>query len=215
MRDFFVKMALACALAFPSLAAAQDISSRQIDQLVALETRVLVAQSAQRLAALITPRQRPEDLMANTGRTTVSYTADWLAAQPKATGGPEWRCLAEALYFEARGETLKGQFAVAEVIANRVDSKRFPDTFCKVINQGTGRKYACQFTYTCDGLPENISEPRAFVRVGKVARAILDGAKRPLTGGATFYHTTAVSPKWARVFKRTAKIGVHVFYRRG
>jgi spore germination cell wall hydrolase CwlJ-like protein len=137
----------------------------------------------------------------------------WLDQQPKATGGPEWQCLAEALYFEARGETVKGQFAVAEVIMNRVESERFPASACGVINQGTGKKYQCQFTYTCDGLKEVIAEPRAWDRVSKVARAVLDGRAPELTDGATHYHTTAVRPKWARVYTRTAEIGVHIFYR--
>ncbi len=145
--------------------------------------------------------------------TSIKYDADWLSSQPTASGGKEWQCLAEALYFEARGETVKGQFAVAEVIMNRVDSARYPDSVCGVIHQGTGRKYACQFTFTCDGIPETISEPAAYRRVGKVAKLMLSGAPRNLTDGATHYHTTAVSPRWARVFPKTAKIGVHVFYR--
>ena len=142
------------------------------------------------------------------------YNAAWLDAQKVATGGAQWKCLAEALYFEARGETVKGQFAVAEVIMNRVDSGRFPDSICAVINQGTGRKYQCQFTYTCDGVPERIHEPKAWERVGKVARAVIDGvAPRDLTDGATHYHTTAVRPRWSRTYTKTALIGVHLFYR--
>ncbi len=142
-----------------------------------------------------------------------SYSKNWLDAQPPATGGAQWRCLSEALYFEARGETVKGQFAVAEVILNRVKSERYPDTLCAVINQGTGRKFQCQFTYTCDGHKEVIAERKAFERVSKVARAVLDGADANLTSGATHYHTTAVRPSWSRVYKQTARIGVHVFYR--
>nr|WP_245989806.1 cell wall hydrolase [Litoreibacter meonggei] len=140
--------------------------------------------------------------------------ASTLRALPSATGGPQWRCLTEALYFEARGETVRGQIAVAEVILNRVSSSRFPDTVCGVIRQGTGRKFACQFTYTCDGRPEKVSEPAAFDRVGKIARMMLNGAPRKLSGGATFYHTTAVNPSWARKFRRTARHGVHLFYAR-
>jgi len=145
--------------------------------------------------------------------TPVSFTRRWLAAQPKATGGEDWKCLSQALYFEARGESVKGQFAVAEVILNRVKSSRFPDTVCGVIRQGTGRKYQCQFTYTCDGNSERIREPGAYQSVGKVARTALDGRVDGFTGGATHYHTTAVRPKWSRVYKRTARIGVHLFYR--
>merc|ERR1711964_664962 len=92
----------------------------------------------------------------------IEFTRSWLAKQPKASGGEQWKCLSEALYFEARGETIKGQFAVAEVILNRVKSRQFPSTLCNVINQGTGKKYQCQFTYPCDGNAEVISEPRAY-----------------------------------------------------
>lgn len=143
----------------------------------------------------------------------VSYTRAWVDAQPAPTGDANWACLAEALYFEARGETVKGQFAVAEVIMNRVRSSRFPDSLCGVINQGTGRKYQCQFTYTCDGHDEVIAEKQAYLRVSKIARAAIDGMGGDLTDGATYYHTTAVSPNWSRTFKRTAQIGVHLFYR--
>lgn len=145
--------------------------------------------------------------------TDVSFSRSWLDTQPTPTGNANWECLTEALYFEARGETLKGQFAVAEVIMNRVKSSRFPDDLCAVINQGTGRKYQCQFTFTCDGSPETISEPAAYENVGKVARAVMDGRAPALTSGATHYHTTAVNPRWSRVYNKTAAIGVHVFYR--
>ena len=143
----------------------------------------------------------------------VSYTREWLDQLPKATGDEDWKCLAEALYFEARGESVKGQFAVAEVILNRVKTSRFPDTLCGVIKQGTGKKYQCQFTYTCDGLKEVIREKKAYERVAKVARLAIDGAVTDLTDGATHYHTKAVRPSWSRVYKETARIGVHIFYR--
>lgn len=145
--------------------------------------------------------------------TKLQFTKAWIDARPEATGGSEFACLSEALYFEARGETVKGQFAVAEVILNRVKSSQFPDTVCGVINQGTGRRYQCQFTYTCDGHKEVIHEPKAYERVAKVARLMLDGVQADLTEGATYYHTTAVKPRWARSFTRTAKYGVHLFYR--
>ena len=143
----------------------------------------------------------------------VSYDAAWLAAQPAASGGAEWQCLAEALYFEARGETVAGQFAVAEVILNRRDLSAYPGTVCGVVNQGTGRRFACQFSYTCDGRADRISEPAAFARVGKIARLMLDGAPRELTEGATHFHTPGVRPAWARRFPQTARIGSHLFYR--
>lgn len=180
------------------------IAEGALTQLVRKEQRVLSALPTERLDALM---HRPS------GAGAITYSREFLANLPAAKGGAEWRCLAEALYFEARGETVKGQFAVAEVILNRVDSPRYPNSICGVINQGTGRKFACQFTYTCDGQKEVVHEPRAFERVGKVAKLMVNGAPRPLTKGATHYHTKAVAPKWSRKFPRTATIGVHHFYR--
>lgn len=142
-----------------------------------------------------------------------AYDREWLATLPSAKKNAQANCLAEALYFEARGESIKGQVAVAEVIMNRVKSSRFPDTVCGVIKQGTGRKYACQFTYTCDGNAEHIGEPAAYSRVAKIASAVISGLPRNLTDGATHYHTTAVNPNWARKFAHTTTIGVHRFYR--
>lgn len=141
------------------------------------------------------------------------YAEATLDALPVAKGGPEWQCLSEALYFEARGETVRGMFAVAEVILNRVDDPRFPSTVCGVVNQGTGERFRCQFTYTCDGRPETIGDKRAYARIGKISRLMLDGAARRLTEGATHYHTRAVKPKWSKVFPKTTIIGDHVFYR--
>lgn len=196
---YFLGVLLAFALALPAMA---DTS---IKQLLSREKRALGAIPSSELDVLM---QRP------TGAGNISYSASWLASQPKASGGAQWACLAEALYFEARGESVKGQVAVAEVILNRVDSKYFPNSVCGVVKQGTGRKYACQFTYTCDGRKDVIREKAAYALVGKVAKLMLDGAPRVLTRGATYYHTKAVRPKWSRKFQRTATIGVHYFYRR-
>jgi len=154
----------------------------------------------------VRPKAKPKYL-------DIDYSRAWIDRQPKATGNEQWQCLSEALYFETRGETVKGQFAVAEVIMNRVKSTHFPNTLCGVIKQGTGKRYQCQFTYTCDGHAEVIAEPEAFERAAKVASSIIDGVAGNLTNGATHYHTTAVRPAWARVYTHTASIGVHRFYR--
>jgi len=190
-----------------------DAISGDLSKLLGAERVALNGLATSKIDALASPR---------VGRVStrglrapqIEYSRTWLASQPRANGGNEWSCLTEALYFEARGETVKGQFAVAEVILNRVDSQRFPNSVCGVVNQGTGRKFACQFTYTCDGRAERVTEPAAYEQVGKVARAAMAGAPRRLTAGATFYHTNAVSPRWARKFRRTTTIGVHRFYRR-
>ena len=145
----------------------------------------------------------------NNAPASVAQVADKLGVKSVEA----WRCLAEAIYFEARGESTRGQVAVAEVILNRVDSRRYPKTVCKVVKQGTGKRNLCQFTYTCDGIPDRIHEKRAFLKAAKIAKLMLDGRPRVLTGNATHYHTTAVSPRWSKKLTKTALIGDHIFYR--
>jgi len=137
-----------------------------------------------------------------------------LEALPIATGGQEWQCLTEALYFEARGESIPGIFAVAEVILNRRDSTKFPSSVCKVISQGVRKgSRACQFSYKCDGASEVYHEKQAQALVAKIAQIVLDQRAPLLTSGATYYHANFVSPRWARKFTNTAVIGKHLFYR--
>ena len=128
----------------------------------------------------------------------------------------EWACLAEAIYFEARGEPLDGQIAVAEVILNRVDSHKYPDTVCEVVKQGAPKDVAgggCQFSYNCDGIANDMTEKAAYERIGKIAWLMLDDGPRELTDTALFYHADYVNPSWARAFIRTAEIGQHIFYK--
>ncbi|MCO8146233.1 cell wall hydrolase [Rhodovulum tesquicola] len=209
---------LAAALVFSAGVAEAEMTASQSNdptammgenmaRLLGVERRALKAVDDRRIKRLAT---RKTD---RRGGGVPRYDAAWLAAQPSARGGDEWQCLTEALYFEARGESVEGQFAVAEVILNRVASPAYPDSVCGVIRQGTGKRYQCQFSYTCDGRAEVIREPAAYQRMGKIARVMLEGAPRPLTGGATHYHTKAVQPRWASAFPRTATIGVHHFYR--
>ncbi|MEI4486012.1 cell wall hydrolase [Frigidibacter sp. MR17.14] len=139
-------------------------------------------------------------------------SASWLARQPAPQGDAQFQCLATALYFEARGEPLAGQAAVAEVILNRVEDANYPKTICGVVNQGGGG--SCQFSYTCDGKSDAIGDRSAWDVAGRIARAMIDGAPRDLTEGATHFHTPRVKPTWARSFVKTATIGDHIFYRR-
>jgi len=138
-------------------------------------------------------------------------TEAWLMAQPAPTVDAEWQCLTEALYFEARGESLNGQIAVAEVILNRVDSPLYPRSICGVVKQRGGG--GCQFSYVCDGRADRMREKGAADLAGRISRAMLDGAPRLLTDGATHFHTRAVRPGWSRRFDQTASIGAHLFYR--
>ena len=184
------------------------VPSVELEAALRHENAMVSAMPLSRVAVLTSPRpeERPKG-------SQVRYSGRWLRSLAKPTGGKQWACLAEAIYFEARGEPVEGQFAVAEVILNRVDSPKFPNSICKVVRQGTGRKHACQFSYNCDGKLEHIANGEAYDQAKRVARVSMDRKTRPLTKGATFYHATFVSPSWARSFQHVATIGVHKFYK--
>ena len=151
------------------------------------------------------------------GLTKVRRPSDWtpsrLLSLPIPKSNKQMSCLAEALYFEARGEPIKGQLAVGEVILNRVDDARYPGSICNVINQGTGRRFACQFTYTCDGKLETVHEQKPYEMALKIAKILMTTHDRKLTKGSTHYHSNYVNPRWSKKFERVAKFGRHIFYR--
>jgi len=122
-------------------------------------------------------------------------------------------CLAQNVYFEARNQPLAGQMAVISVTINRVNDKRFPNSICGVISEGSGRRNACQFSYNCDGKLEIIIEKDIYNRILKLSRLLLEPSARVLTDGATFFHAKAVNPSWAKKFKKTKEIGQHIFYK--
>ena len=126
----------------------------------------------------------------------------------------ELKCLSEALYFEARGEQIEGQIAVADVIINRKNSSYFPNTICGVVSEGSHRRHACQFSYNCDGKLELIYDKKTYGRIVKLSSMILNGAFSDVTKGATFFHASEVSPSWSKKFKKTRKIGRHIFYKK-
>jgi hypothetical protein len=215
-RRFFAAL---CAALFTSVVPAwADVtvssSTPPVDAAIGTRLGALMGVETSSLAGLSRDRIRrlgaPYTGQGAAGRVMSAAELDRMG---RARGNAQWRCLTEALYFEARGETIEGQYAVAEVILNRVDNANYPGSICEVVNQGTGRRYACQFTYTCDGIPEVVTDQRAWNRLGHIARIMMDGAPRDLTRGATHYHADWVSPNWARVYPRTARYGQHIFYR--
>lgn len=142
------------------------------------------------------------------------YDRDRLLARPAPTRTDrDFVCLKEAIYHEARGEDVLGQFAVAEVILNRVDSPFYPDTPCGVVHQNAHMTNACQFSYACNGRSRAMSEREARIIAAQIADILLSGAPRELTHGATHFHASRVTPSWSRVYDRTARIGEHIFYR--
>jgi len=124
------------------------------------------------------------------------------------------KCLAEAVYFEARGEAVRGQIAVAQVVMNRTFSGFYPSTVCGVVYQNKHRHYACQFTFACDNVADVVREPDMWDRARKIAKAMLDGQLwLPEVGKSTHYHAYWVHPSWVSEMKKMYKFGVHTFYR--
>jgi spore germination cell wall hydrolase CwlJ-like protein len=142
------------------------------------------------------------------------WTADGVSI-PKGGLSREASCLATAIYFEARGEPLKGQKAVAEVIMTRAGSGRYPGSICGVVYQNSNQHLACQFTFTCDGKADKPRDMASWTLAKTIAVAALTKAKnkRPITKWATHYHATYVNPRWASKLRKTARIGTHIFYR--
>jgi hypothetical protein len=125
------------------------------------------------------------------------------------------KCLADAVYFEARGEPFKGQQAVAQVVMNRVFSGYYPNDVCGVVYQNSGRHLACQFTFACEGKDLNkVDEPDMWEQAKQIAKDMLDGRIwLAEVGHATHYHAYWVHPSWVHEMTKLYKLGVHTFYR--
>jgi len=135
---------------------------------------------------------------------------------PESDRARELNCLARGIYFEARGEPIRGQLAVGRVILNRVKSKTYPDTVCEVVYQNKNRHNRCQFSFACDGKPDAIRERAEWGVILMHAAWLLasdvdDGSTR-LVRYATHYHADYVSPHWSRVLVLAGRIGHHLFY---
>lgn len=140
------------------------------------------------------------------------------AANPipdSARSNAERRCLAEAVYFEARGEPIRGQIAVAQVVINRLRNPAYPGTVCGVVYQNQHMRNACQFSFACDGIRDVVTDRDAWSIAQAIANSELDGTAIYLEeiGTATHYHANYVWPNWAPQMQRMAQIGVHIFYR--
>jgi spore germination cell wall hydrolase CwlJ-like protein len=133
---------------------------------------------------------------------------------PTVFSAKEQDCLSSAIYFESRGEIIKGQAAVAQVILNRVRNPAYPDTICGVVYQNEDWRNRCQFSFACDNIIDKIWNRDNWKTARDVAMAVTAGKIwMPEVGSATHYHATYVHPAWARTMKRVARIGQHIFYR--
>jgi spore germination cell wall hydrolase CwlJ-like protein len=162
-------------------------------------------------ALFTTPKARPDVPAEPTGPGDHWWAK--LLLPSEIYSADEQRCLAEAVYFEARSEPYKGQVAVAQVVLNRVRNPAYPNSVCGVVYQNKTMSNACQFSFACDGIRDIVRDRKAWALARKVARDVsFEGVRIADVGTATHYHATYVKPDWARVFTRKTRIGLHVFY---
>lgn len=138
---------------------------------------------------------------------------DAVSISAPLVNGKQKNCLATAIYFEARGESERGQRAVADVVLARVRSPGWPKTICGVVYQGSNRKTGCQFSFTCDGLPERPRGEAWDTAKEIAAEALASRKSKPVLSNAIYFHTKHCKPRWSKKMVRVASIGSHIFYR--
>lgn len=141
---------------------------------------------------------------------------DWAATPLPAAAfsAREQQCLASGIYFEARGESVRGQAAVAQVILNRVRNPAYPGTICGVVYQNKDWRNRCQFSFACDNIRDRVRSEEHWKVARDVAMATTAGKIwLKEVGSATHYHAIYVRPRWARTMEKVGRIGLHVFYR--
>jgi len=162
--------------------------------------------------AAVLDDQAPIALVPLLGEKDHDWAADPL---PLSTySDREQHCLTAGIYFEARGEPVRGQAAVAQVILNRVRNPEYPNTACGVVYQNKDWRNRCQFSFACDRIKDNIRDPERWKIAQYVARETTEGRIwLKEVGSSTHYHATYVKPRWARSMEKVSKIGLHIFYR--
>ena len=215
-------------LVFTPLAHAKDKADGFIAFAAAHNAEVGISASAKAVASLSAPAQKQTTEAVETAGSGVSNAAMELASQSTRTlsvdadSARALRCLAEGIYFEARGEPWSGQLAVGRVILNRVKSRNYPATVCDVVYQNRHMHNRCQFSFACDGKPDTISNSKVWNRARGYAAWLLANVAngddvseyRVLASleTATHYHADYVQPRWAQFLELTARIGNHIFY---
>jgi hypothetical protein len=166
------------------------------------------------------PRPDPETVLGwLDGRALGQFAPgqhDWVQNQLPISvfTAKEQKCLAQGIYFEARGESEEGQAAVAQVILNRVRNPAYPDTICEVVYQDQRHRHACQFSFACDGRSEVIAEQKQWATAKRIARDVTEGRIWIAeVGDSTHYHARYVRPGWGRRMIKVDRIGAHIFYR--
>ena len=179
------------------------------------DTDLLVAAGVEALADRAPAQERVIDLERQAEIVDRILAADGDKLPPIATPAEpspaaveedaELECLARVISHEARGEPREGQIAVAEVVMNRVESPRFPNTICGVVNQ------RAQFSNVRSYRPRRSGAQ--WDRIVRIAIDARNDVSEPVVGEALYFHASRVHPRFASTRSRVAQIGAHIFYR--
>ena len=164
-------------------------------------------------AVIATPKSDPNILV-----PSVDALHAWVndPLPPGVRSEAEIKCMADAIYFEARGEPEQGRLAVAQVVLNRVKNPAYPKTICGVVYQNRYHRYACQFSFACDGIADVVTDRASWADALQMARNVIGDEKTYFNadvGTSTHYHAVYVRPYWARTMKKMDRIGQHIFYK--
>lgn len=189
-----------------------DPSADHDRQVAALVDRLEARQAARRGAQPLLAQAETPKPIARAVQPLVRVSAREFHLRGALEQSRDLECLTQAVYYEARGEPISGQKAVAQVIMNRVRAPSFPKTVCGVVFQGAGHG-SCQFSFACDGQPRHPLENAAWRRSESVAAEALGGQVMEEVGDATHFHAAGGASTWSQGLMKVAQIGAHVFYR--
>ena len=123
-------------------------------------------------------------------------------------------CLARSIYWEAKRKDVAEMEAIANVVMNRLGHKGFPQTICGVVKQGH-EQGACQFSWWCDGRPDDAREDEPYALAKEIARKALNRQLKDRSQGAFYFHNRKVTPNWSNEYIKTVEVGEHLFYKPG
>lgn len=161
-----------------------------------------------------------------TGTLIVGGIATAAAEIEKGIHEQQLECLAMNIYYEARGSNLADKAGVADVVLNRVNDSRYPDSICEVVHQGKQKpswkdpnkmvmvRNMCQFSWYCDGKSDVPQNEDLWQESQLIAYNMITYSKfRGISEGATHYHATYVNPSWAKDLQQVGRLGSHIYYR--
>jgi hypothetical protein len=211
----------------PKVSIAMNQKSRDViarsDRVLIAALAIVLATASAAIGTSLTARPPTDDVKIVKIEMPVVQLVPTPVVPAKVPGGTtiaarllaEHQCLAQAIYYETRGNTDDGQKAVVEVIFNRIKSGRYGSSICGVVYQGATTGH-CQFSWVCTGAVAHAREPKEWHRAEELAARVLTGEDQldNLTQGAVGFHATSIQPNWGGQFVKTVEIGGQVFYRR-